>query len=1315
MKHWKYALSSLILSAALVGSVYSWYQAPSRILERAKTSYLDGDHLLALKHLQQLEEARDLFSPQIALLQSYALREQGYAGRSTQKILLGLSLYPSLQEIADPDEKKIALELALGLALNGYQKDQASDFSEGLRIASLIAPQDPWVALFKMIEHAGKGDWEGVHIWMENQKPRQMLSDWMEKPFNSVFTKDQETILLARAYIERGQTILARELLESLQSDTNASQERFYLMALSYLIDAKQRSDHVAMGYYKLALNFLEPLDLQQPHWKKYLDRVSDFFANEALEQLLRNEEKSLAAPLAEPSTDQIAQENFTFFVQALSKWHADDHLRVLASHFIDSLNRIEGADLFPKLQRVQHTLLERDPRWRPHIEAELLSRLDSALLEGQWNRVQQFWTMSVEPENSFSRNFHQEVSEKIKARVTQKYNETILMAAKGQDAAQLQEAIESLTHYLSLLQVSHEEKEEIEQVYDRLAEQTYSLFSAQTISSQSASFIQLLLSHSPNSVYQKELKERLSAKLKERFLLAKAQGDLANMSLIFDIAQSVELQVMEQPSQERLANLMADAHYLLDSERMQEAQQLLIWILKIAPDHPEAIQLLGSSLFGSGRYQEAKELLLKIGSSNLILQQLLAISYLQTNEPLKAVEIVEALPPSSISDRLKLEMGLMEAGAMRWEEAKSWWDSIRAKSEMVSILKMVALFRLESHQETLKMFSSLPASLRTKRELISIAARSAMALQEQPLARSLLNDAVDGSISSLSPSLLNTLSRFTSEQEMDLAFTAAQFFESMQSDPEKALGFLEKSQSKTWQLFVAKARSHAALGNLEVARNLLLEAKHQHQIDLSAGYYPFWEALASLELKEKSYDKVLYLCEEIETALGPQEGIARIRARAHTAVWDYASARKTLLKGEDSDYFDKLKVQEQLQILSLLARQGRYPLFIQLAGSVNSSLLSSDLQWELARISLYPFAAHQVPHLAPSLHSFAQLDSRAKGLALYYLSKTSLTRAHLWSNEHERDLQKTLEGLIALGKVSLESKEIEKASSYLEKAVEKVTLNSSSHTSVISLSFLLKELPQLSAMQKLADRFAMRPGEYFKLTLGEKHLVRTARLLYFSALGERGIALSPAILSEIELYLDQIDQSSFEKSQSPITHWHRYLIFSLKAQPTKAEKELLSLQAAAPGMINIHYELALLLLQSRQVAMAQKELEKSSYYFPSSSKVAILQAQLALSERESLDGSELSEQKKEQIEQLLQQALQLAPYSPFPYYLSAKNSFFDGDYAAAHTQLQKAISLRGDLEEGISLLKAVLRKRMKLEGTHIQWQQQLDALEGGP
>lgn len=1312
MKHWKYALSSLLLSAVLVGSAYSWYQAPSAILERAEKSFVKGDYLLTLKYLEELEEKNEMFSPQIALLQSYALREQGYIGRSTQKILLGLSLFPNLQAIANPDEKRVALELSLGLALNGYSKDLPSDFSEGLRIATLVAPSDSWVALFKMIEHASKNDWEGVHIWMENQKPREFLSDWMEKPFSAVFTKDQETLLLARAYIERGQTVLARELLENLQSSATASEEGSYLMALSYLFDAKQRSDHVAMGYYKLALNLLKPLDLKQPHWKKYLDRVSDFFANEALEQLLRNEEKSAVQPLETPTTDQIAQENFTFFVQALSHWHADDHLRVLARHFIDSLARVEGAELFPKLQRVQHALLERDPRWRPQVEAELLSRLDSALLEGKWNRVQQFWTMSSEPESSFSRNFHSEAAKKIQSRVAQKYSETLLMAAKGQDPAQVEEALESLTHYLSLLQVSHEESEGLKKLHDRLLEQTFSLFSGQTIAIQSAAFIQLLLDHSPEPSYTEELKERLRIKLYERFLLAKAQGDLASMSLVFDISQAVQMQVIEKPTQERLANLIADAHYLLDSERMQEAQQLLIWILKIAPDHPEAIQLLGSSLFGTGRYQEAKELLLKIGSSNLYLQQMLAISYLQTGEPEEAKAIVDQLPFPSISDRLKLEMGLNEADNARWQEAKQWWDAIGAKSEMVAILKMVALYRQELHAETLKHFTSLPASLRTKKEIISIAARAAIAIDDQPMARSLLVDAVDGGTDSLSPSLLSTLSRFTSEQELDLAFTAAQFFESLQGQHEKALSFLEKSSSRTWPVFVAKARSHTALGNLDIARSLLLEVKERYKIELKSAYYSFWQALAQLELKERSYDKVLYLCEEIEAALGPSEGITEIRTKALGALWNFTSARSATLSEASKERFEQLKLDKQLQVLSLLTKEGRYGLFNELSSSIKTSLLSSDLQWKLARISLYPLMANKMAPITPSLHSFAQLDGKEKGLALYYLSKTSITRAQLWSNEHERELQKSLEGLIALGKVSLESKEIEKASLYLEKAISFVELSTSEHFSVLSLAFLLKELPDLVAMQKLAEKFAVRSSDYYKLTIGEKHLVRTVRLLYFSALAERAQALYPTSLSEIELYLDQIEQSDFEKTQSPITHWHRYLIYQLKAQPTKAEKELLSLQAAAPGMINIHYELSLLLLQSRQVALAQSELEKSSYFFPNSAKVAILQAKLALLDRESIDQPEISDQQKEKIAHLISKACELAPYSPYPYFLSAKNSFFDQDYASAHQMLQKALSLRPDLEEGISLLKAVLRKRMKIEGTHIQWQQQLESLD---
>lgn len=1318
MKRWKYAVSSLFLAATVVSAFYSWHQSPQQLLTRAEQSFENGDYLLSLKQLQRLEAEDILFAPKLILMQSYALREQGFLGRSTQKILLGLSLFPHLQRIPEQKEKEIALELALGLSLNGYNTDNISDFTEGVRIAYMIEPENAWVALFKMIEQANKNDWEGVHLWLENQKPRKMLSPWMNKPFNRTFTKDQEILLLARAHIERGQTVLAREMLEQLEETTAILDERTYLMALSYLFDARERSDNVAMGYYRLALSFLEPLDLQQPHWKKYLARVSDFFANEALEQLLFNEEKSQLAS-QDPSTtlddltDHLAQENFTFFIQALSRWHADQHLEVLARHFIDSLVRIEKGDIFPQFEQIQHSILERDPRWRPHIENELLLRLEQSLLEGKWDRVQQFWTMCINPSTVFSGQFNIDAAKRIQNRVYQKYVETVQLAATGQDTSLVEEQLEALAHYLPLLHTTQTEMDALAQTTMRLAEHTAALFSGQVIAAQTGDFIRILLNNGavPESQHA-SLKQFFKEKLNQRFLQAKGQNDLANMSLVFDIAANTDLQVIEVPSEERLANMLADAQYLLDSERLYDAQQLLTWILKITPEHPEAIHLLGSSLFGTGRYDEAKDLLLKINSSHHVLKQMLAISYLKTGEVEKAQKIISQLSPTLISDRLKLESGLVAADNNQWDEAVVWWKSIGAKSDLVSLLQLIAAFRMDSFELVIKTFTSLPANLRIKKEVVSLAIWACLKTDQKVMAHSLLTSALDSKSPPLTMTLKEPLDRFTTPQDRDLPFAAAQFYESVEGAHEKALTLLEKATTGTWEIPVAKARSHIALNQTEKARNLLIEAKKDHKIEMSSVFYSFWETLASIEYQEKSYDKVLYLCEEIENALGRHNGITQIKAKTLASLWDFTKARQEIFP-QTTDEFDSLKLQEQLFVLDLLGKEGKYRHFTEYLSSIKTSLLSSELQWKLARYALNPFLSHQIEPMTPSLHSFAQLNSKQKGHALYYLAKTSnLTRASLWSSEHEADLKKSIAGLMAIGKIALENKELERAREYLEKAVLRVEMDTVDHTQLLSLIFLTKELPDLHVLSRLSNKFAVDTSQYYKSTLGEKHLIRSTRLLYFTARSERGHLLTSSEQSEVELFLDDIEHNSFEKKNSPITHWHSYLIYQLKAQPTKAEKELLSLQATAPGMINIHYELALLLMQSRQLQVAQRELDKSEFFFPKSSKVAILRARLALLQLEGVESREVTPQESEHITKLIQTAIERAPYSPYPLLLSAKQAFLQGHMAKAHQELQKALVLRPGLDEANSLLKAVIRKRMKQEGTHIQWQQQLEELE---
>lgn len=1321
MKHWKLVLSSLLMAALLVWGVSRWLNDPKRLETKALTHYLQNDFLSAGKLLSQLEQEGGSISPEIALWQSYVYREQGYWGRSSQKILLGLSLFPNLQQIPSKQEQRVALELALGLALNGYLNDSESSFIEGLRIAYAIAPKEPWVALFKMIEHAIASDWEGVELWIEQQAKRSLLSPWMAKPFERTFTKDQEKLLLAQAHIERGQTVHARELLEAMK-EKPLLKEAAYLLGLSYLIDAKERSDTVAMGYYRLGLSFLEPLGLEQPHWKKQRARVSALLAKEALEQLALSERHFFAGEEFVPLSEQhqIKREHFTFFIEALSRWNADDHLRVLATHFIDSLVREENAELFPRFERVQNALIERDARWRPHVEQELLQRLEAAFRQDQWELVQQFWTMSQQPGASFSSTFNQQAAEKIEQAVYQKFLETVQLASSGQPKELLDEKIELLKHYFPLLSNSKQDEESRALFALRLAEQTKPLISGQTLSPHAGELIALLFNEGLTAE-QEELRGFVRDKLRRRFAQAKSAQDIATMALIYDIAQKAQLDVVEEPSKQRIANMLADAQYLLDSGRAAQAQEQLAWLLKLAPQHEEALHLLGSSFFATEQYAQAKELLLTLDSPSIVLKQMLAISFLKTGEIERGVHLVGKIAQDQISDRLKLEMGIVKANQGAWQEARTWWKSIPVKSEQLSLLLFLSSHNLNTHQESWQLYSALSTSLRFAPEIVSLATRACIALEQYPVAQSLLTRSLEtAKITELPTHLKKLLERYSLAQERDLAFTAAQFYEEIEKDHEKALTFLNQSAHRSWRVHVGKARALTALRAFEAAQKELTQTKTRFQIELSQEYEEFWRAQCLLEHAQGHFEKFLTLYEEMRLQIAPQRALELLQVQTYAQLWNYPKAYELLLSNLGNGDFKELKVQEQLLALELLAKAGRSRELLQQIDLLPQHLLSSRNQWHLAELTLQTYTQQELELITPSLHSFSQLSSSDKGRALLYLMESGhTTRASLWASEHERHLKTSVLGLCALAKSAFFSKEWLQAQGYLTQlfALERASLEPSdrSHSTLIEVAKVCQELPSLDLMQAVAPFFTQegeREEDYFGMSLEGQIKQRSARLLLFNAKVKRDEQLSREELAETRFYQEELSAELTSRIDKPLSHWHLFLCSTLLASPTKAEQQLHALSAYALGAVNLHVEIASLLIEARQIHLAKTQLDKAQLYFPLSAQIPTLAAQIALVPFEEIEAKKISAREEMEIMALIKRALERAPYAPAAPLLLARLSLLTGNYPRAHQELQKVLFLRPDLPKARALLKVTLRKRMEEEGTRVEWQQELERLK---
>lgn len=1287
MRNVKIALTGLAIAGVAAGSFLRWTTSSSRVESKALGLYLQGESRQAYEQLVTLENRVPL--AQLLLYQGYTLRDNNLLNRSTQRFLQAIRSFEKEGATLSRSEKALLLENGLNLTLNGFLANESDNFEEGLKAARKADPQHPWVIAFEALSAEQKGDYAKASALAKKSTKRSPLSKWMAKPFSKVFTPYWEQLVIARGLIEEGKITTARENLSQIVTGSNPHLEEQVklLMGMSYLQEAQKKPLDVSLAFIQRGYKYLKDLPLKEPSAASDYAKIINYLQKSAL--------NSLQAGFIE---------DLNFYVEAFTHWKDSGGLRPIAEGFIDWLVSKEFSNnVLPNMTAgvAKLSTYIHSSEWQDELHEAISKKLKQAIAQQRWDAIQQFWTITASSPDT-NPLLISKVADTVEGQIEQMFQKLLKDVASTDSPQVLEPAFRELKQILPILAQIESDPLRYQNFLQKLVDHAVTLIQAPEISPASDEVFSMLM-EATSPPQPDRLRAVVKDRLSKRFGNARNVHDTKAMAKLYDIAQQIGLDAIPTYTLETISNMVADARYLLESDQIQQAQDQLRWILKLAPQNEQARFLLGSSLFAGGEYDQAANLLKDVPNPSHDMAQVLAICYLRSGQGEKALIQATQIREKGkvLSDRLLLEIGVYQAAQKQWRSAADSLDAIRHKTPDVWIYILACGYRLEEPTTVWRAYNQLPSVVRANRQITALALRGAQSIGLNAMADSILERSlqVDPSQTVITKNAQAFLEGEFAPFELDLSIAAASYFQTAKADAQRALSILERSQSNDWHVFTERAKAFIQLG---LTNDALEELGHVQLTDISSDTLDYWLTLSHVYRLSAEFGQCQQLLDRIEAKLGTSKVLKIERANFFAQSRRYDRALECLegvISSED-------EVEHIILYTNILVRSGKFEEALKAADSALRKDHSAATTWKIASI-VWPAQENlKAPSQIPSKNLFELLNAEQKGVAIQHLIRTqTFAHAHAWAAQFTQELKSSFEGKFALMQLALLQRQLEQAQDLFAQLLEQPYITLEQYSRLIHWLPMVANPALISnSISKVADPLQ-----------DDSSVGMSARIKsYMTHLQVARIMLDKTSkLDEITTKrVHAIRERTFKlrDDAGPLyAFWLYASSCNVLAEPLHAEPELEACTRADPSYADAFLQMSAILLDAKQWNLASSWAQKALVQNPRD-PLALLQIAKCRFEQFLVQPTQI--QTLELSKQSLKECLESAPYLADAYVLTARINMFAKSWADAYNQLMLADSMKKDDRDILSLLSATLQKRIETEGSRIEWIQQLRALE---
>jgi len=611
VKWFRYIAAAALLAAAAT-ALFFYFSPDEGGAECAFNHFVAGE----LDHAQSALESARLSPARTHLYLAYIAQARGE-----------LDLAESLLEGALEQsgcEKEIECEIHLTLALNDLMAKEGGWWLQSQPLPPALRAEAAYLA----------HDMAAVESALMDQASSD-LPAWLSHAIDLYFNQTWRALRLAECEIARAEITSARERLDRLSREDLSIDNRQLRSALLAVCLAHRAKQSGSLEGYTIARERLA--DLPTEVVAAHSEQLSYQWKEAALHCFHHQQ-----------------WEEWELFCGDLERWQAYSVLDCIATEVADELlavgSRIDWRDAAKQAHALQSTSEPHQigERIGQHLEEELAGAIERGRVDNlfeMWRLAQLFAAQPTALNERCSNHIVNQVLEIVGEELT------TATALIGFWKSLPHTSAERIAFSQQLLARAHYTwRDQIERGAEamRLA---YSI---------------------PTQEERLALVDELDLILRAAFEVAKEGDEVGQMVALDGLAQEFSIELIDDEARSMAGNLLADATYYYRSGRFAEANERAAWMVRLEPDHAEALHLLALSHFELGNHKIALEILQSMSDRGDEVEELIGISLLRMGQFEEGFVHMRALK-APLSERAHIEMASALISAGQSDEAIEW------------------------------------------------------------------------------------------------------------------------------------------------------------------------------------------------------------------------------------------------------------------------------------------------------------------------------------------------------------------------------------------------------------------------------------------------------------------------------------------------------------------------------------------------------------------------------------------------------------------------------------------------------------------
>ncbi len=961
-------VTTLMLITGLVGYMVYTFDGDYQ-LNKALEAFQKEEYAQAQRILGELDGT--LNGAQLNLARAYITKAQGDLASS--------ELYLDKAEAAVTRSQTELLDEIHVLKIHNAFEQNKPEEMEGL-----LAQQDSYNPIIRYLSGLAaysRGEYESALNSLQSVPTLEQLNPWQKRVLDDIVYAAPRHIRVAHCHMALGDPITARKLLEedTERFDRDSLVDSWFLIGMSYLEEAKGRPLTAVTSYYQLALDYFDRVPVQYERFAKERAEVIELLQDTASTMLTQNELQQL--PLV---------------MEALGHWNAKSSVETLSNRLIEmTLAAIETAD-FERVREMTKLFNRVAPEesHRQALSKAAQERLKMSVTQGEVERILPYWELN----RTLAPN-----EQEVAATFTDFAEKEILGAVAGDDPN-----LDFIVPYLTLWDLVERNSDQRFAFAATLIDTAGALWLSEKFEVVKSLRLFQLAEDLPYITEHKAIKEKAKKALQALYQDALDRGVVDGLAALVEAASFYGLASSDLQDPAELASQLADAEYLYEEGRYDDATIRLGLIMRVDPMSAKGRRLLGLIEFRKGSMAEALVSLKIVPKLDREGQEALAICEVLEGDSALGTHLLnrlEELKPIEIASAKRLAFGLLERRDPRGALAR--FNKMKESDSDTWAARMQIAYEGSEWGEVARAYEELDENYQAETALKMMVAQALGQLGRSKDAQKIFEGIFSSEQRSaaLSPEYEKLKTLYS--REWDRHQLAIDFYRDTAPNAEKLIVHLNALETLSPDQQALRGKSYFAIGERAKGR-----------ADLEAVFSDLTKqgkVQASKELGLIMYDLGLYADASrfFETYLTDYSNDTEVHKKAADAAmsarrWDLALSSLSALK-ESGELSDEHKV----TLVSALVKKGTlqplYPLLASWVGDASTLSLATKLT----------IAAEAIPMREDSLVvdlmegvAAQPLDVPEKmALLHYYLLRSDQANAEKLASELKETLNTSVEG----------------------------------------------------------------------------------------------------------------------------------------------------------------------------------------------------------------------------------------------------------------------------------------------------------------